>query len=592
MESTTTRDFVIDNTPEVGRVNTFLCDVSQGRGYIHFFNVDIDPCPMKLPNFKEYNTSIFIVKLFIKSKQFISEVGYARDYHVDDNNNLIPTEPHFWCSSNYKYYADVSTLEVIPIEIKKRMPSNAIVASLEHTDTYVDGGAAAVYKLDKIVYSCLEMGLDISDFSFELDKDSFINQYETRYCFNTSINLIEKDISLYTIDNYQKAYDKLIHTICVFRLDQKEYAKKIYDLFCQLLKIKYGHVDSDYDDNPTKRGNEWLDIHHIKEDELDDIAKRTEAAKSLEKIKPYDNKNNLYNFILYRDEYNDDNIQKIRNENPGKNTVVYHMDYSLEDLKPYNKKEMLVYANRIEHFLIHYLISIIRGKEIFSGGPNYLWDSVVCLDLYGFDYPIFNKWQLNKDNYYSLMSPEDVTLLYRKLIVWGKWELTRLPLYWTNYKTMIKYLVRDNISHILDKDKFYKLIHMIGIDVEDEIKEKIDKCPYLEEKRFVNGKWFVVRDHTLYSEDKKTVYVFGKSRGVKKFTVPNGIEVIEGTAFDPYCKEVVIPISVQKMSDHVFKFCMYLEKIHYKGTQEMWDEKFSNVDTNKAKVICGKTPKK
>ena len=48
----------------------------------------------------------------------------------------------------------------------------------------------------------------------------------------------------------------------------KEEATVFYFAFCACLKEKYGLVDRAFDDNLTKRGKEWIDIHHIREYEL------------------------------------------------------------------------------------------------------------------------------------------------------------------------------------------------------------------------------------------------------------------------------------------------------------------------------------
>ena len=39
----------------------------------------------------------------------------------------------------------------------------------------------------------------------------------------------------------------------------------LYKEYIAFLNTKYGYVDRDYTDNPTKRGLEWIDIHHILE---------------------------------------------------------------------------------------------------------------------------------------------------------------------------------------------------------------------------------------------------------------------------------------------------------------------------------------
>lgn len=141
---------------------------------------------------------------------------------------------------------------------------------------------------------------------------------------------------------------EIIEKIKNHELGNEKEAFSLYNELCEFLKSKYGMVDKDYDKNPTKRGKEWLDIHHIREYELDDIAKRTDQAKGK---------------LLF---------------------PIFSTMCTLDELKPYNIKEQLVYANKIEHFLLHYLIDSIRGRMIFSGGPNFLWDDCVALDYYEF----------------------------------------------------------------------------------------------------------------------------------------------------------------------------------------------------------------
>ncbi len=71
---------------------------------------------------------------------------------------------------------------------------------------------------------------------------------------------------------------EFVEQIKALPLENAEEARSIYFVYCAHLKGKYGGVDKNFDENPTKRGKEWLDIHHIMEYELDDIAKRTNAA--------------------------------------------------------------------------------------------------------------------------------------------------------------------------------------------------------------------------------------------------------------------------------------------------------------------------
>jgi hypothetical protein len=70
-----------------------------------------------------------------------------------------------------------------------------------------------------------------------------------------------------------------------------------------LIIKQYAILDKNYDENPTKRGKEWLDIHHILEYELDDIAKRTENARNIEKLR---NQSDDEILVISPAEFNDD----------------------------------------------------------------------------------------------------------------------------------------------------------------------------------------------------------------------------------------------------------------------------------------------
>ena len=86
---------------------------------------------------------------------------------------------------------------------------------------------------------------------------------------------------------------ELINRIKAHELGCKEDAFELYCSLCELLKSKYGLLNRSYDDNPCKRGKEWLDIHHVLEYELDDIARRTDNAKIYERDKLYNDDNQI-----------------------------------------------------------------------------------------------------------------------------------------------------------------------------------------------------------------------------------------------------------------------------------------------------------
>ena len=338
-------------------------------------------------------------------------------------------------------------------------------------------------------------------------------------------------------------------------LGNSEDAFSLYFLFCEHLKKKYGCVDKDYDNNPTKRGEEWLDIHHILEYKLDDIAKRTKRARML--------------------------------------------GASLEELKPYNVREQLVYANKIEHFLLHYLIDSIRGKEVFSGGPNFLWDSCVALDIYGFDQDYLNKLQNDKEKFYSLLSSEEITQIYKKLIDWKFWDLEWCIPYWDSYKHVKRCFKEREVSYIKDTEKFFQLFDILGYKFTQEEKEDILSFPYRAKiVRFKNEEVKLINKN-YYSMDEKTIMRFGGIYELKSFTIPNNIERISGDAF--YCgvnlERITIPETIKVIEDETFikcksdgvtRCCPKLKKIIYKGVKEKWNCHFSNVKLDGIKLVCKK----
>ena len=221
-------------------------------------------------------------------------------------------------------------------------------------------------------------------------------------------------------------------------------------------------MDKNYDEKPTKRGNEWLDIHHILEYQLDDIAQRTETARFVENRILTHDCNEVIVIMKNDDFHNKEKREKVFLQYPTQKVCIYALDYTLQDLKPYNNKENLVYANQIEHFLLHYLIDSIRGIKIFSGGSNYLWDSVVALDIYNFDKEYLKNIQKNKSFYYSFMTSEEVTYLYKKLIKWKRWTIQKCERYWQNHKIALKKLNDGNMSYMQNTEKYLKLLDILG----------------------------------------------------------------------------------------------------------------------------------
>ena len=393
---------------------------------------------------------------------------------------------------------------------------------------------------------------------------------------------------------------EIIERIKTHKLGNKEEALSLYFSLCDCLKEKYGLVDSDYDESSTRRGKEWLDIHHIMEYELDDIARRTQAVKDFESYKlRYGNENVV--IALKSADFNDaKKKEEIRKQYPGKSVCFWGIDYTLEELKPYNVKEQLVYANKIEHFLLHYLIASSKGAKIHCGGPNYLWDNCVELDLYGFDADYKNNLKNNKEIFYSIMSSEEVTLLYKKLIDWQDWSIRERATYWTNFKYMVIYLDKKEVSYVDDKEKFFKFLNILDFKLDKEIENKIKTLPFkIKIVTLGNGTKAKVIKEDLYSLDEKTILSFNGIFFKKSFTVPSNIETITEYALHLglSLEKITIPISVKEIADKAFtakvggigsRRCPNLQKIYYRGTKEMWDVQFSNVDLEGITLVCKK----
>ena len=442
---------------------------------------------------------------------------------------------------------------------------------------------------------------------------------------------------------------ELLEKIKKHVLGQIKEAKALYNSLCEILKEKYGPVDKDYDENPTKRGKEWIDIHHIREYLLDDIASRTQTALDTKKMIKRANKvivvSNEKMYIDYADEgiallshsswkalsskEKDEIFSELRKIFPGKNLyrVSSAPEYSLEELQPYNVKEQLVYANKIEHFLLHYLIDSIRGRQIFSGGPNYLWDECVALDYYWFENEYKRVIKSNKETYYSLMSSEEITRLYKKLIDWKKWNLSQCFLCWKTINLVINNLDSKGVSSVENKDKFFNFLNIIGYKLDDETKNKITELPRELIIEWNSRKAKIYKKH-LFDLDEKTALVFNIRHFDKAFTVPRYVRRIAEGAFrcGLSLETITIPTTVQKIESNVFiivskgiysgkiwpkigpivpvlntenmsakpSYCWNgkslprLKMVIYKGTKQEWDNKFSNVNLDGITLVCKK----
>lgn len=143
-------------------------------------------------------------------------------------------------------------------------------------------------------------------------------------------------------------FDKYFkETITNHSLDDNVQAKKIYFDYCKYLQYKYGEVNKDYDENPRRRGKEWLDIHHIMEYEQLNLAERTMIAKELERLERKPPEGKLVIILNEEEWYKEKKTNELHEKYKGQHVAFYGRTETLSDLKPYNLREQLVYANKI-----------------------------------------------------------------------------------------------------------------------------------------------------------------------------------------------------------------------------------------------------
>lgn len=154
----------------------------------------------------------------------------------------------------------------------------------------------------------------------------------------------------------------------------RENAVEYYQRMVDYCRSAHGLVDRDYDDKPRKRGREWIDIHHIDETEIDDIAAKTQFAEKM------------------------------------------GIPEALEVLHKYNRKDRLVYATVVEHFLLHYIIEFIRNEKTFNGGPHYMFGKILRMKFGVINYPYESAISQKFDSYFSKISFEQITSLYKDVL--------------------------------------------------------------------------------------------------------------------------------------------------------------------------------
>lgn len=152
-----------------------------------------------------------------------------------------------------------------------------------------------------------------------------------------------------------------------YRID-KDNSAALYEEMCQMLVRKYGRPEATYGSSKCKkRGNEWLDIHHISEINVgdDNIAAKTKAGQLTS------------------------------------NSVA-------------NQPKNLVYCNKVEHFILHYLIENVRPG--LGMGIHMIFGDILAFQSCQLVRGALPQLQQVKSFFFNDFSWEQVKALYRRLI--------------------------------------------------------------------------------------------------------------------------------------------------------------------------------
>lgn len=142
----------------------------------------------------------------------------------------------------------------------------------------------------------------------------------------------------------------------------------LYGELCAMLARKYGRPNAAYGSSKCKkRGNEWLDIHHISEikDSDDNIAARTQSGE-------------------------------------------------LTPNSPENHPENLIYCNKVEHFILHYLIEDVRkGRGM---GIHMIFGDILAFQSCKLIRGRLPQLQQVNSFFFTNFSWEQIKILYRRII--------------------------------------------------------------------------------------------------------------------------------------------------------------------------------
>jgi len=239
-----------------------------------------------------------------------------------------------------------------------------------HTENLSLDNIASLYGID-----CHNSHNALSD--CKIEKEIICNLINKS--ISTLISSPEENIYAEIINFYDKLQEKMSnlnfkkHYLTDFDVREELIALRRYNAFCDFLRYKYKKVSNDYDKGCKTRGYEWIDIHHIDETEIDNIAVRTQIA------------------------------QKENNEK------------ELKKLAKYNKRERLVYANKVEHFILHALLEMYRCSMGFcsSGGLHFTFGDIVRLEIGIFDNnPQLANLQNQKQKFYKYIPFEKIVDIY------------------------------------------------------------------------------------------------------------------------------------------------------------------------------------
>lgn len=87
------------------------------------------------------------------------------------------------------------------------------------------------------------------------------------------------------------------------------------------------------------------------------------------------------------------------------------------------------------------------------------------------------------------------------------------------------------------------------------------------------NKHFKFINNCLYTKDMKTLISCCLGSSQNKYTVADGVTLIDECAFsrNTLLEEITIPETVNTLGDYAFNKCSSLKKIYYKGTVKMWN---------------------